>query len=132
MLTFAALKADLENIDGQNIGRPGPTCETGDPYVEFYASAYARPGDEALMEATVAEEMQLRLGRYFSEGRYGCLYWRMPLEWEIAPHSIVIQLDENGPDIDFITGQRCVKDHNWIKIAAYCRLFRAKTAAIAA
>ncbi len=125
MQTFATLKESLERIPDQQTGRASAVCEIGEPYIEFCVGGLARPDDVAVVENHVAEQMGIMLAQYLTS-RKGRIYWRVPLEWQTAPHAVVMHLDPVGPDTDFLTGQRCVMDHNWRKIAGYCRLVRAQ------
>lgn len=125
--TFVELKAWLAALPDQAMGTAGAVCETGEPYVEFAAFGIARPRDEAAVEAVVAECMERQIQRYF-EDRKGRIYWRVPLETAVDQHAIVIRYDVNGPGTDFLTDQRCVLDKNWVRLAAYCRLYKAKRA----
>lgn len=124
MMTFESLKVWFDSMPDQRMGRAASLCETGDTYTEFFAKGLARPGDEMVVEVEVAEQMYRTLVSHFANKR-GRIYIRIPLEWEIKPHSVVVRLDENGPDIDFTTNEKCVMDHNWRRVACYCRLFRA-------
>lgn len=124
METLAELKQHLDAMPDQQRGRPSSVSDVGEPYVEIHEHAFARPSDVALIERVVAQKMLLSLNRYF-DARRGRIYWRIPLEWDISPTRIVVRHDENGDDVDFTTNKKCVTDSNWIKIAAYCRLYRA-------
>lgn len=129
--TLARLKGHLDSLPDQQVGNASAISDVGEPYVELFEYAFARPDDVAIIERVVAQRMLLNLNHYL-DGRNGRIYWRIPLEWDITPTKIVVKYDDDGPDIDFSTNQKCVKDGNWIKIAAYCRLYRASRAVIAA
>jgi hypothetical protein len=128
-MTFGVLKAALGAIPDQTTGDPYAISNIGEPYVEFASSAIARPGDEATVERFVAADMIRNLNAYFV-GKSGRIYWRVPLETDVSPVSLVVRVDTNGEDVDPTTGERCVMDHNWVRISAYCRLVRAKAATV--
>ena len=122
--SFDELTRELNGLPDQTVGRAYAISDIGEPYVEFLAICLARPGDEKIIETVVVAEMCKKLDAYF-EGKSGRIYWRIPFETDVTPHEVVLRLDVNGPDLDFATGSKCVKDKNWIRVAAYCRLIRA-------
>ncbi len=134
MNTLQELKEWLDKYPDQMAGNPSGICEaTGQPYVEFYEYGISRPGDEAVIERHVAYELFLRITVYMGNllgthtAKEGRIYWRIPFEWVIADHAEVVRYDDEGPDYDAMTDRKCVKDHNWKIIKAYCRLcFMAK------
>lgn len=123
--SFAELQRWIDALPDQHLGVAGALSDVVEPYVEIMEGALARPGDVVVIESIVADFMQRRLKTYLNQ-RSGRIYWRVPFEWKIAPYPIVVRYDEDGPDIDFVTNQRCIKDKNWIGIKAYCRLVRAR------
>ena len=123
-MTFAEHKDWLAKFPDQQDGLPCSVCETGEPYVEFRATALARPGDAATIEGLVADQMKNQLGEYLN-GRRGRIYWRIRLETDIDDYPMVARYDDNGPDKDFMTDRRCHLDKNWKRVAAYCRVYRA-------
>lgn len=125
MLTFAELDHALNTIPDQTDGDSCAVSQIGEHYVEFLSVHIARPGDEKLVEQFVVSDMVRQLNSYFRD-RSGTTYWRTRLETEIKPYDVVVRFDRNGPDLDFVTDQRCLKDKNWVRIAAYCRLVRAR------
>ena len=129
MLSFAELEKALASIPDQTTGDPCAISNIGEPYVEFKAFAIARPGDEKMVERYVVASMVEQLNNYFSD-KAGRIYWRMPFESDVKPESVVLRMDVNGPDKDFLTDQPCVMDKNWVRVAAHCRLIRARCAAL--
>lgn len=123
--SFDELKRWLEGFEGQMVGIPTAVCQTGEHYVEFLESALARPGDEKVIESDVARAMQTRLAKYF-EDRNGMIYWRIPIEFDVDKTSVVARYDDTGPDREFTTDRKCFLDKNWVRVAAYCRVFRAR------
>ena len=121
--SFSDLRNWLDSLPNQQLGRASAICETGDAYRVFAFYGLSRPGDEAIVERAVAEQMSRSLNEYFGS-RPGRIYWRIPLETEITDHEAVARFDDNGPDRDFSTDRRCVLDRNWRLISCYCRLFR--------
>lgn len=111
-------------------GSPSAFCEqTGDDYKEILVRMLSRQRDVKLIERKAASEMgrQLETLFYSKQGTVhypvrGKIYWRCPLEWEISRAPQIVRLSEDGPDIDFITNQRCYMDHDWMAVKAYCRL----------
>ena len=122
--TFAELRFLLDRLPDQTEGDPCAICQTGEPYVEFIVDMLARPGDEAAIERCAVELFSRQLSRYLSD-KSGRIYWRTRLEHEWSPAYVVVRFDVNGPDLDYITDQRCVTDKNWRRIKGYCRLYRA-------
>jgi len=138
--SFDELRRVLDNLPDQTDGDPCAICQIGELYIEFKVAMLARPGDEKIVERYVVYEMTRRLNEYLDE-RGGTIYWRIRFETDVDDHAETLRLDVNGPDRDFATDQRCIQDKNWRRVAAYCRLVRAKfpameraapTAAIAA
>ncbi len=125
MMSVAELHAALNNIPDQTTGDPCAISDIGEPYVAFRSSAIARPGDEALVERYVVAAMVQQLNDYF-DGKAGRVYWRERLEFDVGPHEVVLRMDVNGPDKDFLTDQPCVMDKNWVRLCLYCRLVRAR------
>lgn len=123
--SFDEIASWLNNLEDQTVGDASAICEIGEPYIEFKCFGIARPGDEKIVERVVARDMSRKLSEYFSD-KSGRIYWRVPLEVDVNPIEIVIRLDVNGPDIDFITNKRCISDKNWVRVACYCRLVKAK------
>ena len=124
--SFADLKAKLDALPNQCMGLPQRVCETGERYVEIFEGALARPDDVVVVERNVARKMAQRISAVM-EGRFGKIYWRIPFESEILNTQVVSNYDENGPDIDFITGKRCYVDKNWKAVKAYVRFTKAVT-----
>ena len=122
--SFDELVRALNHIPNQTMGCPSAISDIGEQYEVFRVVALARPGDEKTIEQMVVKEMCEKLDQYF-EGKSGRIYWRTPLETETVQHDVVLRLDVNGPDIDFITNLKCVMDKNWRKITGYCRLVKA-------
>ncbi len=87
-------------------------------YTEVFAAHLARPGDEHIAERMVSELMAYQIERMGP----GLIHWRIPLESEIKDAPQIVEFCEDGPDVDFITGKRCRKDHKWKSVKAYCRL----------
>ena len=123
--SFDELKYALDNLPNQTDGDPCAVCQIGEPYIEFKVAMLARPGDEKIVERHVVSEIIRQLNEYL-DGRGGRIYWRIRFESDVCEHAEILRLDVNGPDVDFITNERCVKDKNWRRIAAYCRLVRAR------
>jgi hypothetical protein len=122
--TFAELKAHFDTLADQMAGLQGAICQTGQPYREFTIAMLARPDDVAVIEKVATNAMARDVGRYF-DGREGTIYWRIPLEVDIAPYEVVTRYANDGPDTDFLTDQKCFKDKNWVGVKAYCRVFKA-------
>lgn len=129
MMTFEELRAALDALPDQTAGDPWVVSNIGEPYVEFRARALARPGDEALVERLVVDDLVRQLNAYFYD-KDGRIYWRERLEVDRSQCSVVVRLDATGEDVDFVTNTRCVMDKNWVRIAGYCRLVRAKAATV--
>jgi hypothetical protein len=123
--SLADLKRELDLLPDQQIGNSGAVSDVGEPYIEFYAHGIARPGDEKIVERHVANTMARQLRAYFGT-KNGRIYWRHPLEFKVESHQEILRVDANGDDIDFVTGQKCVMDKNWLVVRAYCRLVKAK------
>lgn len=123
--SFYDLVTQLDGIEDQAEGLPCQVSQIGEPYVEFKSVAMARPGDEAIIEKFVADDMARRLNEYCAD-REGTIYWRIRFETDVRPFPVVLRFDADGPDICFETNLRCVSDKNWIRIAAYCRMVRAR------
>lgn len=121
---FGDLKRWLSDIPDQEDGDPAAICQTGEPYVEIYVTALARPADIAPIEHEVAREARKRLSAYFN-GKSGTIYWRMRPECVVEDAEVVEKYDNNGPDTDTIVDRKCFKDKNWKRVSFYCRLFRA-------
>jgi hypothetical protein len=124
MDSLAELEKWLNGLPDQQDGAPGPFCDAGEPYVEFFQRGYARPDDVAMIERDVAEQMAMSLNRYFAS-RKGRIYWGKRFETDVGRTVLVTRFDEQGPDVEFTTDRRCFKDTNWIAIRCYCRLYRA-------
>ncbi|HZS57517.1 MAG TPA: hypothetical protein VFA65_24165 [Bryobacteraceae bacterium] len=122
--TFKELHDWLNGFEDQTDGIPAAICEIGEPYREFFAHSFVRPGDEKVGEKVVAVMMHRQLDNYLSE-KDGRIYWRIRLEEEISDVYVVQKYDINGPDMDFITDRKCFADKNWRKVGAFCRLVRA-------
>lgn len=122
--SFADLKKWVEDLPNeQRRGSPTAVCkETGQEYTELFVYGLARPGDEAVVERDVATQMQQKICRALTDRVNSTIYWRIPLEWEIDQRALVVEYREDGPDLDFVTNERCVTDKNWMRVAAYCRL----------
>ena len=123
LMSFDELARALNDIPDQTMGIACSMSDVGEPYVEFLSAGLARPGDEKIIERYVVAEMCKKLDSYFKE-KAGRIYWRIPFESCISPHEMVLRFDVNGPDVDFVTNEKCVKDKNWVRVAAYCRLVR--------
>ena len=123
LASFDELERALNDIPDQTTGIAYAISDIGEPYVEFMAVGLARPGDEKIIERVVVADLCKRLDAYF-KGKSGRIYWRIPFERDISQADVVLRLDVNGADTDFITGEKCVKDKNWVRVAAYCRLVR--------
>lgn len=121
--TFAAMRDSLSRIFPNKRGIPNAVCETGDPYVEFYANAICRPDpfDIECVKASVRHNIARQLTTYFNDGN-GTIYWRIMPEEDLQDHQCVIRYDENGPDKDFYTDKRCFMDKNWKAYSIYMRL----------
>jgi hypothetical protein len=126
MQSFSDLERWVTELPNQTQGLQQAICETGQPYREFFAGALARENDRAIIESVVASQMYTQLCNYF-QNRLGTIYWRIPLETDTRKNSMVLRIDKNGPDTDFITGEKCFKDHDWWAIRAYCRLYRSES-----
>lgn len=122
--TFAEVEVWLKNLPNQMMGISTAICQTGEPYVEFLESALVRPSDVKVVEAFVANKITQRLSSYF-DNKSGIIYWRTPFEFAYNPLPQVVRYDESGPDVDFVTDRKCVMDTEWIKVAGYCRVYRA-------
>ena len=122
--TFSHLKEWLQQFNNQVDGAPCSVCQTGEEYIIFSCTALARPGDVDVIEKIVASQMYEKLSKYL-DNKKGRIYWRERLECDISPFDVVIKVDANGPDFDFIIDRRCVKDKNWVKIQCFCRCYRA-------
>jgi len=125
--TFSDLNKWIVGLPNEQFdGTTGAVCEqTGGEYTELFETHFARSGDENVAERAVARRMQ-RAIRDFIGGSSAPIFWRKCLEHQIHSTSQVVVYAEDGPDIDFYTDRRCVKDHNWKRAAAYCRLAIAK------
>lgn len=122
--SFSDLLQWAKQLPNQTVGIQSAVCETGEPYVEVYHYAYARPDDAEFIESVVAKQMHGAMKAYLEE-RSGRIYWRIPLETIREPMRVIIRYDENGPDVDHVTDRKCVMDGNWVAVKAYCRLYRA-------
>lgn len=122
--SFSDLLQWAKQLPNQTVGIQSAVCETGEPYVGFLEIALARPGDVDAVEADVSKRMHRRVADYLQE-RKGRIYWRIPMETVREPTAVVVRYDENGPDLDELNDRRCVKDSGWLRIGAYCRLYRA-------
>lgn len=124
MRTFKQVKEWLESQSGYVDGMPTSVCETGQPYQEFSLFGYARPGDEPIIEAQLAERLFSDLCSHIGSGpslkKY--IYVRIPLEWNISQWPLVIRYDPEGPDFDRANEKKCYMDHEWISIRCYVRL----------
>lgn len=127
--SFAELQEWLDKLPVRQFdGSPSAVCEqTGEPYVAFHLGGYARPSDEAFIEAGVAARMQNAITDAIERVQPKriedtVIYWRQRFESEVSGYERPIEFREDGPDIDWITGQRCVLDRNWVKVGGYCRL----------
>lgn len=127
--TFEELKRALDEIPDQTDGDPCAVAQIGEMYLAFKVTMPARPGDEKLVERWVIEEASLRLNEYL-DNRGGTIYWRLRPELVVENHEVVLHRDINGPDIDYITNERCIKDKNWRRVGFYCRLVRARMPAM--
>ena len=125
LTSLDALRGALMVMPDQTMGIPYSVSDIGEPYVAIFSKSLARPGDEKIIEHLVVTDMCEKLDTYF-EDKVGRIFWRVPFETDVKPYEVVMRFDVNGPDVDFITGQQCVKDKNWVRIAAYCRLVRSK------
>ena len=123
-ISFVELERALNEFPNQTNGDSSSVCEIGVPYIAFHARGIARPGDEKTIERFIVNEMCEKLDEYF-DGKSGRIYWRHRIEFDVSQHNEVLRLDVNGPDVDFITDQKCVMDKNWRKVHLYCRLVRA-------
>lgn len=121
---FADLVEWLASFPDQGAGDPCGVCQTGEPYVVFSHTALARSEDVEVIEREVARSMACRLDDYL-RSRGGRIYWRIPFESEIRDDAAVVRFSEDGPDVDFLTDRKCFKDHNWKRVSAYCRVYRA-------
>ncbi len=122
--SFAELQKWLAGLPNrQSLGSSTFRCkETGEPYVEIFVRASARPADVAVIEANVAADMQRAICDLFTDRIKGAIFWRIPLETEIMNDSVVIEYREDGPDREVYTDRRCVMDKNWRSVKAYARL----------
>lgn len=127
MQTFAALQTWLDGLPDQGDGVAASVSDAGEPYVEFHECGIARPDDVEMVEQVVAGMMAHHLSRYFAD-RKGRIYWRVRLETVKEPHTRIVRYDDAGPDLDFALNKKCLKDSNWLKVACYCRLYRARLA----
>lgn len=122
--TFGELALYLSNLPNQTKGQPAAVCETGEPYVEFYESALARPDDIGVIERIVDLRMTRSLNDYMRYRR-GRIYWRSPFEHEVCVAPVVIRYDDSGPDTDILTDRKCHLDKNWRSVSCYCRFYQA-------
>lgn len=122
IVDFPSLQRYLDRLPAEE-GTAGHICgQTGGPYTEIFARRYCRPGDEWLAEREVALEMLDKVNKVaMTAPRHGIIYWRKRLETETTNAPQIIEYREDGPDKDFTTDRRCVKDHNWRSVGAYCR-----------
>lgn len=119
--SFKSLQAWVDTLPRQKTGSPTAICaQTGEKYVELFVRALFRPGDEKVIERQLASQMQQHICSQFTDRRDGTIYWRIPLEWETRTAPQVIDVRDDGPDIDFVTNLRCVMDHNWLCMKVYC------------
>lgn len=123
---FDSVESWLRSFPEQMMGIPTAICQTGEPYVEFLEFGLARPADVRVIEAIVARKFVDRIGAYLGQ-RAGHIYWRIPFERSNDPAPVVVRYDELGPDKDFITDRKCVMDKDWVRVACYCRLYRASS-----
>lgn len=123
--SFIELKHWLDGLPNQVDGDPCAVSDIGEPYVAFHFGALARPGDVEVVESVVADYMRNALENYLKD-KGGRIYWRTRLEWEIIPYSVIVKMDENGPDKDYVTDRKCVMDKNWRAVRCFCRLVRAQ------
>lgn len=122
--SFTCLKAWLASFDDQTTGDPAAICQTGEPYVQFFASGLARPADVAAVEEVVAKNFHRQIEDYLNQ-RSGRIYWRTPFEHETTDTYVIERFDVNGPDTDPITDRKCFQDKNWKLLRCYARLYRA-------
>lgn len=129
--SLAELKAAINLLPNKQIlAKPQGICEaTGEEFKEIYVRHICRPGDEVFAERHVAQQMGWRIGELFTDRIYGTIYWRIPLEWEIVSAPQIVRYCEDGPDIDYVMDKRCLKDHTFRAIKAYCRLTVGKNGA---
>lgn len=121
--SLAEFEKWTRSLSDQCDGQPCAISETGEEYLEFRGSGMARNGDIDVIEEHVLSYFRWQLELYFG-GHRGRIYWRIRPHHEIAPTYVVTKLDENGPDIDFLTNQRCHKDKNWTIIRWRCRVLK--------
>lgn len=122
--TLSELKSRLDAMGGV-LGNPGQYCETGAEYDVVSENVLARPENVDEAESRVAANMWIKM-MVLMGGKYGKLYWRIPLEYEILNGSKVDRIDESGPDVDFETNSKCYLDRNWKRVAAYVRFHKAE------
>ena len=107
-------------------GSPTAVCiNTGQTYVTFSFNALVRPGEENAGESSVTVKMRQAIAQAITawpSDRTVTIYWRERPSMEVADRSIILEYCDDGPDVDPITLQRCVMDHNWRTVQAYCRL----------
>lgn len=114
--SFEDLKAYLDGLPNQCIGRAAATCETGDEYQEIIEYGIARPGDEAFVECAVANKMYNRIERLM-HNKSGKIYWRTPFEYERRPSYVIVRYDDDRG--------LCLMDKNWVSLRCYVRFYRA-------
>lgn len=126
---FSGLKKWLDKLPVQQIdGLETAICkQTGKPYLVLNFGGVCRAGDEDFNEQLITQRMQRAIIAQIELLQPKRLeditiYWRDRLELETEDHSEFIKYSDDGPDVDFITGRPCIKDHNLRRVNAYCRL----------
>lgn len=136
--TFAELNEWLKSLPNEQFfdERTAICRRTGKEHRELFVSQLARPDDVKTAEREAVYRMQNLICaelavRSFKPVPYSPrpIYWRIPLEWEVQDRPQVVEYREDGPDMDFMTNQRCVMDHNWKAVKAYCRFSVGEAAA---
>jgi hypothetical protein len=122
--SFDELTKLLEELPSKK-GRLMSVSNVGETYLEFYASALARPQafDMDVVEKEVAREFSRKISDYLRSTE-GTIYWRIVPEKDWEDDFRVIRYDADGPDVDIYTDQKCYLDREWKRCTMYCRFVR--------
>jgi hypothetical protein len=131
--TFARLQEWIAGrMEPQREGFNSYFCDTGEDYApEFYAGVISRdePFDLQVAESILCDEMKFALSEYL-DSREGTIFWRDPLEMDIWRDGIIVEYREDGPDKDYLTDRRCLKDKRFCVLKAYARLIKTDKAVL--
>lgn len=127
--SLSRLREQVENIDGFK----GATIDgnlNSPCYETFVTTTICRPADLQFAKNFVRSTFCDRIFSYVGSSFLNPLViWRTTPEVEIAAAPQVIRYAEDGPELDRWTDKKCYKDHNWLSVGAYARLYVQRKAA---